>query len=178
MAHIILTGCTGTAGAAMLAHCIKSSKVARISVLSRRPVKQAEGQDKVTRTPGMFTPLFARVKGEAETSLLALRSETPGLRIWNVRPAFIDESQNPLKDGPDMLSKKLAFRVAPLLRAVWPNGVSPTGILAEVSESCALEEASKEDVKAKIQGTGVTVEEGDTLGVMLANTGIRRLAGS
>ncbi|KAL9035315.1 MAG: hypothetical protein Q9180_004926 [Flavoplaca navasiana] len=270
MAHVILTGCTGTAGSAMLAQCIKSSKVARISVLSRRPVKQAEGQDKVkvhihqdfhsypdnllselkgavgciwalgisttqvkpavitydyalaaakafaslspvfnfvyisgdgvrmafghrpgfilrghhtliwrkvTRTPGRFTPLFARVKGEAETSLLALRSDTPGLRIWNVRPAFIDESQNPLKDGPDMLVKRLSYRIAPLLRAVWPNGVTPTSPLAAISKDCALETASKDDVKARIQGTGVTVEQGDTLGVLLANTGIRRLAG-
>lgn len=47
MAHVILTGCTGTAGASMLAQCIKSSKVSRVSILSRRPVKQAEGQDKV-----------------------------------------------------------------------------------------------------------------------------------
>ncbi|KAL8975918.1 MAG: hypothetical protein Q9205_007979, partial [Flavoplaca limonia] len=230
MAHVILTGCTGTAGSAMLAQCIKSSKVAQISVLSRRPVKQAEGQDKVkvhihqdfrsypdsllselkgavgciwalgisttqvkpaaitydyalaaakafaslnplfnfvylsgdgvTRTPGRFTPLFARVKGEAETSLLAMRSDAPGLRIWNVRPAFIDESQNPLKDGPDML----------------PNGVTPTSPLAAISEDCALETDSKDEVKARIQGKGVTVEEGDTLGVLLANTGIRRLA--
>ncbi|KAL8885520.1 MAG: hypothetical protein Q9192_006631 [Flavoplaca navasiana] len=255
MAHVILTGCTGTAGTAMLARCIKSTKVARISVLSRRPVKQAEGQDKVkvhihqdfrsypdsllselkgayrvitydyalaaakafaslspvfnfvyfsgdgvrmafghrpgfilrghhtltwrkvTRTPGRFTPLFARVKGEAETSLLALRSDTPGLRVWNVRPAFIDESQNPLKDGPDMLVKRLSYRIAPLLRTVWPSGVTPTSPLAAISEDCALETDSKEEVKARIQGKGVTVEEGDTLGVLLANIGIRRLAG-
>lgn len=49
MAHVILTGCTGTAGAAILAHCIESTSIARISVLSRRPVQQAEGQEgKVT----------------------------------------------------------------------------------------------------------------------------------
>ncbi|KAL8780394.1 MAG: hypothetical protein Q9213_006479 [Squamulea squamosa] len=250
MAHVILTGCTGTAGSAMLAQCMGSPKVARVSVLSRRPVKQAEGNDKVkvhihkdfeiypdsllgelkgaagciwalgistsqvkpdeykkitydyalaaakafaslnpmfnfvyisgegvTRTPGRFTPLFARVKGDAEASLLALRSDKPGLRIWNIRPAFIDESQNPLKDGPDLMVKKLAYRAAPLLRTVWPSGVSPTGPLAEFLESCALETASMEDVKVRIQGTGVTIEEGDTLGVLLANKGIRRLAG-
>ena len=47
MAHIILTGCTGTAGSAVLARCIASSSISRISVLSRRPVKQATGVDKV-----------------------------------------------------------------------------------------------------------------------------------
>ncbi|KAI4233816.1 MAG: hypothetical protein LQ349_004167 [Xanthoria aureola] len=250
MAHVILTGCTGTAGASMLAQCIKSSKVSRVSILSRRPVKQAEGQDKVkvhihkdfnsypdsllrelegavgciwalgisvsqvkpdeyrtitydytlaaakafaplnpafnfvyisgegaTRTPGRFTQLFARVKGEAETALLALRSEYPGLRIWNVRPAFIDESQNPLKDGPDIMLKKVFGRALPLFRTVWPRGVTPAGPLAELLESCTLDTASKDDVKARVQGKGVTVEEGDTLGVLLTNTGIRRLAG-
>lgn len=47
MAHLVLTGCTGTAGAAVLAHCIESSTIARASVLSRRPIKQAEGKEKV-----------------------------------------------------------------------------------------------------------------------------------
>lgn len=47
MAHVILTGCTGTAGSAVLARCIASSRISRISVLSRRPVKQAAGADKV-----------------------------------------------------------------------------------------------------------------------------------
>lgn len=132
---------------------------------------------KATRTPGRFTQLFARVKGEAETALLALRSEYPGLRIWNVRPAFIDESQNPLKDGPDIMLKKVFGRALPLFRTVWPRGVTPAGPLAELLESCTLDTASKDDVKARVQGKGVTVEEGDTLGVLLTNTGIRRLAG-
>lgn len=47
MAHIILTGCTGTAGSAVLARCIESSTISTVSVLSRRPVKQAAGHDKV-----------------------------------------------------------------------------------------------------------------------------------
>ncbi|KAL8916961.1 MAG: hypothetical protein Q9172_006027 [Xanthocarpia lactea] len=247
MAHIILTGCTGTAGSAILAQCISSSKVARVSVLSRRPVKQAEGNDKVTvhvhndfgsypdslldqlkgavgciwalgistsqvkpetitydyalaaakafaslsptfnfvyisgdgatRNPSKCTPLFGCVKGEAEVSLLALRSDNPGLRVWNVRPAYIDETQNPLRDGSDIVLKKVMDRAVPLLRTVWPSGVTPTGPLAGLLESCALDTSSKEDVKARIQGTGVTIEEGGTLGVLLANTGIRRLAG-
>lgn len=47
MAHIILTGCTGTAGSAVLARCIASPSISRISVLSRRPVQQAAGVAKV-----------------------------------------------------------------------------------------------------------------------------------
>ena len=46
MAHIILTGATGTAGAAVLAYALKSPSIARVSVLSRRPVKLAENEPK------------------------------------------------------------------------------------------------------------------------------------
>ncbi|KAL8652649.1 MAG: hypothetical protein Q9210_002559 [Variospora velana] len=116
-------------------------------------------------------------KGEAETSLLALRSEHPGLRIWNVRPAFIDETQSSLKEGPSVLAKWLTDRVAPAFRALWPNGVSPTGPLAEVLVRCAEETAAKEDVVAQLEGKGVAIEQGATLGFVLENAGIRRLAG-
>jgi uncharacterized protein YbjT (DUF2867 family) len=34
--HIILTGATGTVGAAVLRHCLASSKVTKLSILSRR----------------------------------------------------------------------------------------------------------------------------------------------
>ena len=47
MAHVVLTGRTGTAGSAVLARRIASSSMSRISVLSRRPVRQATGIDKV-----------------------------------------------------------------------------------------------------------------------------------
>lgn len=110
-------------------------------------------------------------------SLLALRSEHPGLRIWNVRPALIDESQRPLKEGSSALSKKLADRASPALRAFWPNGISPTGPLAEVLVRCAEEAGTEEDVRAKMEGNGFTIEEGTTVGVLLRNTGIRRIAG-
>ena len=46
MAHIILTGATGSAGSAILAYAIKSPAIARVSVLSRRPVKLAENEPK------------------------------------------------------------------------------------------------------------------------------------
>jgi uncharacterized protein YbjT (DUF2867 family) len=46
MAHIILSGATGTAGAAVLDCALKSPAISRVSVLSRRPVKLAENQPK------------------------------------------------------------------------------------------------------------------------------------
>lgn len=46
MAHIILTGATGSAGSAVLAHALNSPSISRISVLSRRPVMLAENEPK------------------------------------------------------------------------------------------------------------------------------------
>ncbi|CAK1356748.1 hypothetical protein CB0940_12036 [Cercospora beticola] len=46
MAHIILTGATGSAGAAILSHCLSDASIARVSILSRRDVKLAENQPK------------------------------------------------------------------------------------------------------------------------------------
>ena len=46
MAHIIITGATGSAGSAILAYALNSPSVSRVSILSRRPVKLAENQSK------------------------------------------------------------------------------------------------------------------------------------
>ncbi|TKA75371.1 hypothetical protein B0A55_06010 [Friedmanniomyces simplex] len=48
MSHIILTGATGQAGAAVLAYALKCPQITRISILSRRPVKLAENEPKAT----------------------------------------------------------------------------------------------------------------------------------
>ena len=44
--HVILTGATGLVGAATLHHMLGQESITRISILSRRPVKMAEGHDK------------------------------------------------------------------------------------------------------------------------------------
>ncbi|GAB7354314.1 hypothetical protein MBLNU459_g4832t1 [Dothideomycetes sp. NU459] len=48
MAHVILTGATGLAGSAILSYCLASPSIGHVSVLSRRPVKAAEGNPKAT----------------------------------------------------------------------------------------------------------------------------------
>lgn len=45
--HLILTGATGVVGSAVLHHMINTPSVTAVSILSRRPVPQAEGQGKV-----------------------------------------------------------------------------------------------------------------------------------
>lgn len=47
MSHVILVGATGLVGSACLQAMISSSAVSQVSILSRRPVKMAEGHTKV-----------------------------------------------------------------------------------------------------------------------------------
>ncbi len=45
--HLILTGATGLVGSACLQHMLTTQAVTTVSILSRRPVPQAEGHEKV-----------------------------------------------------------------------------------------------------------------------------------
>src|SRR3954466_13885393 len=44
--HLILTGATGLVGSGVLHHMLTTPSVSKISILSRRPVPQAEGHAK------------------------------------------------------------------------------------------------------------------------------------
>jgi uncharacterized protein YbjT (DUF2867 family) len=44
--HLILTGATGLVGSAVLHHMLSTPSISQISILSRRPVPQAEGHAK------------------------------------------------------------------------------------------------------------------------------------
>lgn len=131
-----------------------------------------------TRDPGRFTQLFARTKGHAESELLSLMSESPSLRVYNVRPGFIDDSGAKLKEGKKSFMYALADRLAPALKILYPSGHSPTGNLAEVLVRCVEETGGPEEVKKMMMGKGITWEgEGDGVGVLIENVGMRRLAG-
>ena len=45
--HLILTGATGLVGSGVLRHMIDTPSISKVSILSRRPVPQAEGHEKV-----------------------------------------------------------------------------------------------------------------------------------
>jgi uncharacterized protein YbjT (DUF2867 family) len=44
--HLILTGATGLVGASVLHNMLAQESISRVSILSRRPVKMAEGHAK------------------------------------------------------------------------------------------------------------------------------------
>ena len=45
--HLLLTGATGLVGSGVLHQMLTNQAVTKVSILSRRPVPQAEGHDKV-----------------------------------------------------------------------------------------------------------------------------------
>lgn len=105
-------------------------------------------------------------------------SQKPALRVYNIRPGFIDDSGAKLREGKKSFTYALADKLAPALKSVYPSGVSPTGKLAEVLVQCVEETREAEQVRKKFEGKGVKWEgEGDQVGVLIENVGMRRLAG-
>ena len=69
-------------------------------------------------------------------------------------------------------------KMAPVLRAAWPNGVSPTGKLVEVLLRCTEEQGTSEEIKKAFEGKGVTWDgEVERAGALIENMRMRRLAG-
>lgn len=238
----ILTGATGTAGAAILAQALTSPSISRISVLSRRPVQLADNEPKANviihkdfasyppdvldqlkgatacvwaqgitsmgmkedeytkitvdyplaaakafatglgeekmnfiyvsgeganSDPAAKGQLFARVKGRAERELLALAEQTPGLNVYNVRPAIINPQGRYLQQRAPTLQDRLSTGLGGLAERVWKGYVIPTEGLAKACLSLA-----EGDGAPVGEGRGVEVE-----GRLLKNSALRRLAG-
>jgi hypothetical protein len=127
-----------------------------------------------TPTPGRFTPLFGRVKGETEKALLSLNAsaECPDLRVYSARPGGVDPGADPAvadatKAKRSTGSRKLEPYVLPILRMVFRNMVSPTQELGRVLTELALKDGER------IQdGPGITGE-----GRTIANIALRKMAG-
>jgi nucleoside-diphosphate-sugar epimerase len=127
-----------------------------------------------TLKPGMFTPLFGRVKGETEAALLEMGKKTPSLKVFSLRPGAVDPSAHPevLKAVAAKLNQrpmwhKVGNRVlTPALRACYPDFVSPTKDLGRVLTDLAVGDGEP------LEGRGI---EGE--GRTITNVGMRRLAG-
>jgi hypothetical protein len=127
-----------------------------------------------TTTPGMFTPLFGRVKGDTEAALLDLGKKMPTLKVFSLRPGAVDPYSHPevLKAvaaklrGQPLWQRAGTRALLPVLRAAYKDMVSPTKDLGRVLTDLAM--GSGEPLEGKgIEGEGRTI----------ANVGFRRLAG-
>ena len=257
--HLILTGATGLVGASVLHNMLAQESISRISILSRRPVKMAEGHDKAkviihndflkydqtlldelkdahgcvwalgvsqnsvnkeyvkavhsqaalqanptgrqyfeithdyplaaarafstlhpespftfvyvsgegaTQTPGTFTLLFGRVKGQIESALVDFGKQNTMFKVFNVRPAGVDEGKHP--EIQPFVPKQPMYKQALLapMRPFFQSYLTPTREMGKIMTELAM---SKGDpLEGKDIGMG---------GRMVPNVAIRRMAG-
>lgn len=126
-----------------------------------------------TTNPGFLTPLFGVVKGQCEEALLKLSKESPSLKPYSVRPAFVDAHNHPevlkaISTRPDQqtfLKKALNNCLGPVFRSVSPGMVSPTPDLARFLTDLAMGDGEP------LQGDGISGE-----GRTVSNKAFRRIA--
>ncbi|KAF8181893.1 hypothetical protein K438DRAFT_2168237 [Mycena galopus ATCC 62051] len=108
--------------------------------------------------------LYGRTKARAENALLEIPNTPtyPKLRVFNVRPAYVDAPEYHTRPG---IGRKLVYYgLAPLLRKWAPGQVTPTDLLSQVCVDLAC-------------GDGNPVKGADVMrnGRTLLPTAIRRL---
>jgi hypothetical protein len=256
--HLILTGATGLVGASVLHNMLAQESISRISILSRRAVKMAEGHEKakviihkdfktyekalleelkdaqgcvwaqgvsqndvskecvlsrsivtlpanpacseyveithdyplaaakafstlhpdspfafvyvsgegVTHTPGMFTNLYARVKGRTEAALLDHSKQCPMFKVFNIRPGGVD-----WKDHPEIhpfIPKQPMWKSALIgpLNVVYTSIMTPTRPMGRIMTELAMSRGKP------LHESGVEMD-----GTLVTNAAIRRMAG-
>jgi len=124
-----------------------------------------------TTTPGMLTPHFGKIKGQAELDLLELAKATSSLKPFSVRPGMVDPINDPevlaaiAGKGESILTKVTKSVLSPPFRKFWPSGTSPTEELGKFMVALALSDGSP------LKGDDL---EGG--GRILPNRAVRRLA--
>ncbi|KAH7024225.1 hypothetical protein EDB80DRAFT_886622 [Ilyonectria destructans] len=107
-----------------------------------------------THTPGRFSPIFARVKGETEQALADFAAAAaPSLRVYSPRPAFIDAAHH--KSIQPVLTKGLH---------------TPTPMLGDFLTQMAMGK-----LDGRLEGTPAASKLGSSW--IVENSGIRNLMG-
>ncbi|KAH7338495.1 hypothetical protein BKA66DRAFT_479783 [Pyrenochaeta sp. MPI-SDFR-AT-0127] len=239
--HLILTGATGLVGAAVLENMLAQQSITQISILSRRPVKMAEGHGKATviihkdyetydkglleelkdahgvvwaqgvsqsdvskeeyvkithdyplaaaqafstlhpespftfvyvsgegatQTPGMFTPIYGRVKGQTETALFDLGKQNPMLKVYNVRPGGVDWLSHP--EIHPFIPHQAVYKRALItpLNVVYKSMMTPTKPMSKVLTELAMSKGGP------LEGSDIGME-----GRLVPNSALRRMGG-
>lgn len=119
-----------------------------------------------TQTPGMFTPIFGRVKGQAEQSLFDFYKATPNFKLYNVRPAAVDWRHHP--EIHPFMPQQAAYKsmlITPI-DAVRKSMITPTKPLGKTLTELAMSKGGP------LEGKDIRME-----GTLLPNVAIRRMAG-
>ena len=129
-----------------------------------------------TQTPGRFSPIFARIKGETESLLGTLSELKPAFRVDSVRPAFVDPVTHdaikpyiPSAGITGIVSNVGLAVLGPSIRYLMKSMHSPTEHLGSF-----LTEMAMGRYEAKLEGPGVFRLGG---GYVVGNVGMRRILG-
>ncbi|KAI2686622.1 hypothetical protein CBS147332_7092 [Penicillium roqueforti] len=129
-----------------------------------------------TQTPGRFSPIFARVKGETEALLGTLSEQNPTFRVDSVRPAFVDPATHdaikpyiPSGATAGVVANLGVALLGPGIRCFMKSMHSPTEQLGSF-----LTEMAMGRYEAKLEGPGVFRLGG---GYVIENIGMRRILG-
>jgi hypothetical protein len=118
-----------------------------------------------TQAPGMFTSLYAKVKGETEAALLELAKEHPQLKIYNVRPGAVDWREQP--NVGKYMNQIPAWRKAMMpVVGLYQSIMTPTGPMSKVMIELALSRGEP------LVGSDIGMN-----GRLVSNLALRRLAG-
>lgn len=127
-----------------------------------------------TQTPGRFSQIFARVKGETETELAELTKQTPTLRADSARPAFVDAAAHkeilPYIPTQTIMLRLSTMVLGPPIKLAYKAFHSPTDMLGEFLMGMAM---GKMDGKLE-EGKGA-YKIGPSW--VVGNAGIRRAMG-
>lgn len=128
-----------------------------------------------TQTPGRFAAIFARVKGETETALSALRAaEGSRLAAESVRPAGVDATDHaaikPYIPAPALALRLMSVTVLPLMRLGLRSYLTPTEPMGRLFTEMAM---GKHDAALKAGGAGIETLKGGLR--VVENSALRRM---
>ncbi|CAN9258600.1 unnamed protein product [Alternaria alternata] len=119
-----------------------------------------------TQSPGMFTPLFGRVKGQIESALLQLHKDRPQFKAYNIRPAAVDWREHTEIHGfipKQPYAKNVLFSAINAVSKSWMTPTKPMGkIMTELAMSSG----------APMHDSDMGME-----GRLISNIAFRRMAG-
>lgn len=119
-----------------------------------------------TQNPGMFTPLFGRVKGEIETALFEFGKKNPMFKVFNVRPGGVDWTNHPeIQSFIPKQSPWVSSLITPL-NFVYKSMMTPTRPMGKVMMELAMSKGEP------LEGSDIEME-----GRLVTNKAIRRLGG-
>jgi hypothetical protein len=119
-----------------------------------------------TQTPGIFTPIYGRVKGQTETALFDFAKQNPMFKVYNVRPGVVDWTNH--AEIHPFIPQQATYKkvlIAPM-NLVYKSMMTPTQPMGKVMMELAMSQGEP------LRGSGIGME-----GTLISNVALRRMSG-